>query len=118
MVYCIWTDVTRVITTTMVQADVEAIILQSDAYIDKLLGSQSTSDVLIKQLSVLLTAVEVKALQPTSFGAGEYRESHNPAVIWRAKIKEIVKMYKGPKVQGSAYQAIDEDDRYTEDPPA
>lgn len=118
MVYCVWTDVTRIISTTMGQTDVEAIIAQSDAWINKVLGSQTEGDKLIEQLSALLTAIEIKGLQPTSMGAGEYRETHNPALAWRAKVKEIMKLYKAPKVQGSAYQHIDEDDRYVEDPPA
>ena len=118
MAYCLWTDVTRIITTIMGQSDVEAIIAQSDAWINKMLGSQTEGDKLIEQLSALLTAIEIKALQPTSMGAGEYRETHNPASRWQAKVREIVRLYKGPKVQGSAYQHIDEDDRYTEDPPA
>lgn len=118
MAYCLWTDVTRIISTTMGQTDVEAIIAQTDAWINKLLGAQTEGDKLIEELSSLQTAIRIKTLQPTSMGAGEYRETHNPAFVWRARVKEIVRLYKAPKVQGSAYQHIDEDDRYTEDPPA
>lgn len=117
MAYCLWTDVTRIITTTMEQTDVEAIIAQTDAWIDLLLGSQTAGDRLIEELSSLQSAIRVKTLQPTSFAAGEYRESHNPVPVWRARVAEITKLYKGGKVKGSSYQHINEDSRYTEDNP-
>ena len=114
MVYYAAADVRLIIHTTLDDDDseIESIIATSDAWIDKLLGSQSTSDALIQRLSILLTARAIKTRQPTATVVGEYRETHDPAKVWSEEIKEIIRLYRTPKVKGSTYRRIDEDMRY------
>jgi len=79
--YCSASDVSAIIETTLTDQQIESIIEMSDAHIDKLLGSQSTGDKLIKKLSILLTAKTIKTRQPTSTAVGEYRETHDPIQV-------------------------------------
>lgn len=116
MAYCAAADVRLIIHTALDgdDSEIESIIATSDAWIDKLLGSQSASDALIQRLSMLMTARAIKTRQPTATAMGEYRETHDPVKVWSGEIEEIIRLYKSPKVKGSAYQRIDEDVRYPE----
>ena len=117
MVYSTFTEVGFIIIyAPLSDANVTAMIVQSDAWIDKKLGAQSTNDALIERLSALLTARSIKGRQPQSQGAGEFTYAHNPVTEWNREIDEIVRMYQSPLITGSAYQQIDEDDRYTVEP--
>jgi hypothetical protein len=113
--YCVASDVTAIIRTKMSDAQITAIIEESDAWIDKRLGTQTSSDKLIRKLSKLLTAREVKTQQPTTIAIGEYSERHDPDTVWAQQIKEILDLYKSGKVVSTPYEHIDEDDRYQED---
>lgn len=115
MAYCAYTDVQAVISTTLIQAQIEAIIAESDAEIDARLGSQTAGDLVIQKLSKLMTAIQIKARQPTSMGAGQYREVHNPTTIWREEVARLFIIGRAGKIRGTAYQHIDEDSRYTKD---
>lgn len=115
MAYCVWTDVTDIITTTLQQANIEGIIEESDAEINIMIGTQTAGDKLIKKLSKLMTAIQVKTRQPTAMAAGEYRETHNPIPVWKAEIEKILILSKSGKVVGTPYEHIDEDSRYQED---
>jgi hypothetical protein len=116
MAYSTYDDVRRVINTSLEDSYITEIIAWSDAEIDKQLGSQSSSDELIEKLSVLLTARTIKTRQPTSMGAGAYRETHDPIPIWTHEIDKIYSLYRsGAKIYGTPYEHIDEDERYTED---
>ena len=115
MVYCVHTDVTAIINTTLSPAQITAIIQESDAVINRRLGSQSTSDYSIRKLSKLLTAMEVKTQQPNARTIGEYKETHNPISVWERWTERAFKLYRTSKLVAGGYQVIDEDDRYTED---
>jgi hypothetical protein len=115
MPYCTESDVTAIISTTLNPSQIEAIIDESDAYINKMIGVQSISDKIIRKLSKLLTAKEIKTRQPTSLEIGEYRETHDPVAVWDAEIQRILRMYQSNKVVSTPYNHIDEDDRYKED---
>jgi len=94
MTYCTPSDVRLIIDTDLTDDEIEKIIATSGAYIDRLLGAQSTSDQLINRLSVLLTARFIKTRQPTSTAIGEYRETHDPLKVWNAEIQEITTEYR------------------------
>jgi hypothetical protein len=95
MGYCTASDVRLIIDTTLTDAEIESIIETSDAYIDKLLGSQSSTDKLIKRLSMLLTAKIIKTRDPQSQAIGEYRESAgNILEVWEREIREIMRLYR------------------------
>ena len=70
------------------------IIETSDAYIDRLLGTQDVSNKLIKRLSMLLTAKMIKMREPQSQTIGDYSESQsNVLQVWDQEIKEILVLY-------------------------
>ena len=104
-----------VISTTLTQAQIEAIIAESDAEIDLRIGSQSAGDLVIQKLSKLMTAIQIKTRQPTSMGAGEYRETHDPVGVWEREVARLFSLKRTGKVRATAYEHIEEDTRYTED---
>lgn len=117
MAYCAWTDITDIISTTLDQTAIEGIIEESDAEIDLRIGAQTAGNKVIKKLSKLMTAIQVKTEQPTAMAAGEYRETHNPVPVWQAEVERIFMFAKSSsgKVVGTPYEHIDEDNRYQED---
>ena len=66
MAYCSASDVRLIVSTSLTDAEISAIIAMSDAEIDRRLGSQDASDELILKLSMLLTAHSIKTRQPRS----------------------------------------------------
>ncbi|MCK4703013.1 hypothetical protein KAT55_06625 [Candidatus Bathyarchaeota archaeon] len=110
--YCTASDVRSIIHTGLTDSEIETIIELSDAEIDKRLGSQDSSDKVIKKLSMLLTARTVKLRQPGSVAVGEYSESseHFSQVV-EAEIEKTWRLYSGVTVSSSSYGIIDEDDR-------
>ena len=95
MPYCTASDVRLIINTDLTDTEIASIIETSDAYIDKLLGAQSSEDKLIKRLSMILTAKAIKTRQPQSYAVGEYSESAgNILQVWDAEIKEITALYR------------------------
>lgn len=108
---------TAIISTTLTQDQIEDIIEESDAEIDLRIGSQTAGNKVIQKLSKFMSAIQVKTTQPTSFGAGEYRENHNPVPIWQAEVDRIFILAKSDsgKVVATSYEHIDEDTRYQED---
>jgi len=115
MAYCTASDVRIIINTTLTDDQVTSIIETSDAEIDKRLGAQSSSDNLIKKLSMILTAHIIKTKQPKSQAIGEYREDAGDVLeVWEREIERIYRLYKGVSVKGSEYGHIDEKKRYPE----
>jgi hypothetical protein len=115
MAYCTASDVRIIINTTLTDDQVTSIIETSDAEIDKRLGAQSSSDNLIKKLSMILTAHIIKTKQPKSQAIGEYREDAGDVLeVWEREIERIYRLYKGVSVKGSEYGHIDEKKRYSE----
>lgn len=110
--YCTASDVRSIIHTGLTDSEIETIIELSDAEIDKRLGSQDSSDKVIKKLSMLLTAQTVRLRQPGSVAVGEYSESGEglDEVLVR-EIDRIWRLYHGVAVSSSSYGVIDEDDR-------
>jgi len=113
MAYCTASDVRRIIHTSLTDSEITSIIETSDPQIDKRLGAQSPSDKLVKKLSMLLTARTIKARQPRSVAAGEYREDSGDVIdVWTHEIEGLFRLYKSPTIKASEYRHIDEDERY------
>jgi hypothetical protein len=116
LAYSTATDVRRIVHTSLTDADITSIIEISDAQIDSRLGSQSSTDKVIKKLSMLLTARTIKERQPNSVAVGEYKESQGDLIeLWTKEIKELYRLYEPPVISSSSYQHIDEDERYPEE---
>ncbi len=113
MVYCTAADVRLIVETSLTDTEISGIVEMSDAEIDKKLGSQDTSDKLIKKLSMLLTAQSIKTRQPRSVAIGEYREdAGNVLEVWEREIERIYRLYRNVKVKASDYRFIEEGKRY------
>lgn len=113
--YCEPDHVRTVINTTLADDQIAAIIEMSDAEIDRRIGTQPTSDRLIRKLSMLLTAYVVKTRQPQSQAIGEYREDAGDVLeVWEREIERIFRLHTGARVTGSEYGHIDESKRFPE----
>lgn len=119
MVYSTAADVKRVINTSLPDADITELIVETDAWIDKRLGAQSTSDKLIRRLSVLKTAMIIRSRDPQSFAIGEYSESAGTFTVqqvWKQEIDEIINLYQQASYSKStSYQTDDIKDTWDED---
>jgi hypothetical protein len=116
MAYCSASDVREIIHTSLTDSEIDSVIEMSDALIIRRIGTQSTTDKVIKKLSMLITARTIKTRQPQSLATGEYREeSGNLLETWGNEIEEIYRLYKIPIIKSSEYRHIDEDQRYPED---
>jgi len=115
MAYCTASDVRQIIHTSLSDTDIASIIETSDAVIDKRIGAQSSSDKAVKKLSMLITAGTIKARQPRSVAAGEYREDSGDILeVWAEEIEGLFRLYGSPTFKASEYRHIDEDERYPE----
>lgn len=116
MAYCSASDVRLIIHTSLTDSDITSIIETSDAMIDRRLGVRSPSDKVVKKLSMLLTAKTIKARQPLSVAAGEYREDSGGVIeVWAQEIEGLYRLYRSPTIKASEYRHIDEDERYPEE---
>jgi len=116
MAYCTSSDVRLIIHTSLSDSEITSIIETSDAVIDKRIGAQSSSDKAVKKLSMLVTARTIKARQPRSVAAGEYREDSGDIMeVWASEIEGLFRLYGSPTVKASGYRHIDEDERYPEE---
>ena len=113
MAYCTASDARLIIHTSLSDSDIASIIETSDALIDRRIGAQSMSDKAVKKLSMLITARTIKARQPRSVAAGEYREDMGDVMeTWTAEIEGLFRLYGSPTVKASEYRHIDEEERY------
>jgi hypothetical protein len=115
LVYCTASDVRFIVETSLTDTEISGIVEMSDAEIDLRLGSQDSSDKLIKKLSMLLTAHAIKTRQPKSQVIGEYREdAGNVLEVWEREIERIYRLYRDINVMASDYGFIEEGKRYPE----
>ncbi|MBS7623830.1 hypothetical protein KEJ39_09225 [Candidatus Bathyarchaeota archaeon] len=111
MSYCTPADVRRVINTTLADGDITELISETDAWIEKKLGTQSLSDKLIRRLSALKTAIIIRSRDPQSFAIGEYSETAGTFTVqqvWKQEIDEILKLYTKISFIKSTGYATDE----------
>jgi len=112
MTYCTASDIRSIVHTGLSDGEIEAIIALSDAEIDKRLGSQDSSDKVIKKLSMLLTAKTVKLRQPGIVAVGEYSENNEDLFqVLDAEIEKIYRLCSSSSISSSRYGVIDEEER-------
>jgi hypothetical protein len=112
MPYTTPTKVRQIIHTALTDTEIETIITQSDAEINRHLGQQDPTDPLIAKLSTLITAQTIRHRQPESVTIGDYRETNTDTIS--IEIQRILRLYTKPIVQPTKYATIDEDQRYSE----
>jgi len=115
--YCTATDVHMTVDTELDDDVLEELIEEESAEIDRRLGAQSATDVIIKKLCRLMVAYPILLKRPRSEELGERRVTMgNQLREWKAEIERIFKFYEAKGiVRSSDYQYIDEDTRYPED---
>jgi hypothetical protein len=113
MPYCTAADVRAMVDTALTDGEITGIIETSDAEIDRRIGVQSSSDKLVKKLSMLVTALAIRARQPQTQVIGEYREDAGDDLrVWEREIERIFILFQVLSVKGSEYKNIDESERY------
>ncbi len=85
MPYSTPADVRALAATELTDTQIAALIEASDAEIDRRVGTQTSTDPLVRKLSSLLTARTIKASQPGLSAVGEYREEEGRG--WGDEIK-------------------------------
>lgn len=114
--YCEPSDVRLLVSTTLENVDIDRLIDQSSAEIDKRIGVQSTSDQAVEKLCAFITAYTIKIQHPQSEAVGERRVDMGVTLeLWQAEIERLYRLYKRTVVKASKYQRIDEDLRYPGD---
>jgi len=92
MVYCTYTDVRRIITTSLADADITALIVLTDAEITARNLTTLGSDVL-KTISMYLTADMIQPETTTSSGLGQLNtQSPLPPANWRKRAEKLIGM--------------------------
>ena len=99
------TDIRAIIHTDLTDTEITTIIQQSDAEINKQIGTQN-SDPLITKLSALITAQTIRHRQPASVTIGEYRAEQGDNIT--TEITSILRLYKQPHIKASAYAVKEE----------
>lgn len=114
--------VKQIVFTSLQNADINEIIAESDAIIRIKYGTPVGADKLLltQRLSSLMTAKEIWTRIPDTRAAGEVSHSfRNWFAEAEMKIDELETLLAtkgGAQVIASAYQFIDEDERYVNDP--
>lgn len=109
-------DVRRFVHTGLLDPALTDMITWTDARINAELGTQ-TAGAIVNRLSALMTARDVRNRLPQSRGVGEFRENFGDVLEMMEKaIADAMATLTEPLIVASAYQHIDEDERYTEEP--
>lgn len=115
MPYATPADVKLIAHTSLTDPEIASLIEQSDAEIDKRVGTQSTGDVLVKRLSSFITAYTILQRQPESITIGAYREQRgNTLDVWSREINRLYRLLGSAKIKATQYMHIDEKQRYKE----
>ena len=90
MVYCTYTDVRRIITTSLADADITALIVLADAEITGRSLTTLGSDIL-KTISMYLTADMIQPETITSGSVGpQVATSPMPPANWRKRAEKLI----------------------------
>jgi len=109
-------NVRYLVETPLTDAEIAALIEESDAEIDRRLGTQDPSSRLVRRLSALITARTIRSTHPGSVAVGEYREDAGDVLeVWEREIERIYRLYKGVSVKATEHRHIDESKRYPEE---
>lgn len=89
MVYSTYTDVRRIIETSLADVDVTALIVLADAEIDaRGLNSRPTN--VVKLISMLITASLIAIREPSSRATDGVSESYMSAQDWRKQAEDQI----------------------------
>ncbi len=94
MVYCIYTDVKRIVTTSLADADITALIVLADAEITARGLTTLNSDVL-KAISMYLTADMIQPETTTSGGLGALNAQSPLPPNWRERAETLIAKSSG-----------------------
>lgn len=113
--YCEPSDVRLLVSTTLENVDIDRLIDQSSAEIDRRIGVQSTSDQAVEKLCAFITAYAIKIQRPQSEVLGTRRVEMGVTLeLWDREIQRLYRLYYTPIVKASEYASIDEDERFPE----
>ncbi len=115
MPYCSPANVRILITTSLSDSEISGLIDEADAEIDRRLGKQDASDLLIRKLSIVITAQLIRLTYPASVSVGEFQESEGSIASWDAEITKLYRLLSRRKIAVRDYSAIDEPQRYPEE---
>ena len=90
-------NVRRLVDTTLTDADIVALIAESDAEIDRRVGPRVTGDPLARKLSALITARTILGRDPSTVSVGEYSETRSLDDL-TAEIGAILRGYTRPSI--------------------
>lgn len=111
--YCEPSDVRLLVSTTLENMDIDRLIDQSSAEIDKRIGTQSTSDQAVEKLCAFITAYTIKIQRPQSEALGTRRVEMGVTLeLWRDEIERLYRLYHTPIVKATDYASIDENSRF------
>ena len=110
-------NVRYLVETPLTDAEIAALIEESDAEIERRLGAQDPSSRLVRRLSALITARAIRSTYPGSVAVGEYREDGGGTLVdWAGEIDRIYRLLSKPRTSASRYGSIDEETRFPEAP--
>lgn len=115
MVYSDADDVRMIIETSLADASITELIAIADADIDDMLSGTTLGTALLKKCSMMLTAAMIAEGNPQNYSVGDARvDMGNRAKGWRAEVTRTINKAKAARVTivATAYQHIDEDERY------
>lgn len=118
MAFCTPSDVRTIVQTDLTDEDIQALIDTNDAVIRKITGISSPSgdDALIfKDISMHLTAIQIKNRDPHAIAIGSYRETHYPIPVWQGRVQELLRLYKSSVVVATEYQTDHIKEEWDED---
>ena len=121
MPYCEVDDVRSVVNTSLTPEQIGNLITRADALVDQKLGGYTLTDELKGLVSMLLTATIVSIRDPRSYAVGIAKVQYgNQIAGWSSIVDEIIKGARATRASGkivsSAYQKINEDARYKNEP--
>lgn len=116
MAYCIYGDVRNILHTSLIDANITAMIVLADARVDQMLGGTALSADLLKLMSMMVTASFIGPKDPSSYAIGLARVQYGTRPNWMRQAQDIVDAEKAKtasnKIKSSEYRKINEDLRY------
>jgi hypothetical protein len=97
MVYSVEADVRRRIETSLAPADITALIVESDAEIDRRLLNTRPANV-VKTISVLLTCVQISAREPQSRSTDGITDTFLSPKDWRDLAEQQIERTGGSQI--------------------
>ncbi|HIH88813.1 TPA: hypothetical protein HA344_06365 [Candidatus Bathyarchaeota archaeon] len=93
-------NVRHLVETTLTDAEIAALIEESDAEINRLITVEDAADPLIRKLSTTLTAKAILGRSPASFKVGEYSET-NTVDDLEAEIAAVIRLLRHPNIKAT-----------------